>query len=115
MNHTWYEIKIAGLESAPLNVFRQYEKTEMVVGPHTRPSGAHGGAMIESRELAVSFAEALKPVYVRRYGQGAELAVVECSGSCRGKDIQKIRTHSDIIRARLSSKNFVPNKRVIVT
>jgi hypothetical protein len=112
MKHEWYEIQATIFERPPGNVFLQHQKVEMVVGPHTRPAGFQGGAMIESKELAETFAEAIKPIFKKRYGESTELSVVLCSGFLREKDLAKIKSHSDIIKARLATNNFVPNKRV---
>lgn len=114
MKQEWYEIQVDIFERPPGNVFLQHGKAEMVVGPHTRPAGLQGGAMIESKELAETFAEAIRPIYKKRYGESTELKVVPCSGFLGKRDLEKVKEHTDIIKVRVATKNFVPNKHVDV-
>ena len=110
----WFEIQISMLGDLPSNVFTQQVKDEMVIGPHTKPAGANGGAMIESRELAQNFADALMPKYTKRYGEGVELKVVEASGRLKEKQIETMKNHNAIITTRIATGNFSPNKPVTV-
>ena len=71
-----------------------------------------GAACIDSQELAGAYAAELLTVYERRYGKGVELTVEKWSGTLRAKEEARMREHSEIIRKRIATKNFAPNKKV---
>ena len=82
---------------------------EMFLSPHVRLGGFGSMAHIESERLAKEFSDACTPILQNRYGPDFALGVVSASSSERnvGKRIEK---DSDIVRKRLETANFAPNK-----
>lgn len=67
-------------------------------------------AHIESRELAEHFLACCRPTLDRRYGEGCyETAINEQRGQDRHV-AAKIEKDSAIIKARIRTQNFAPNK-----
>lgn len=92
----------------PSLVSQSYHQ-EMFLSPHVRMSGFNSMAHVESEELARSFAEACTPILQKRYGSDFFLCV-EASASSEKSVSNRIKKDSDIIRKRLDTANFAPNK-----
>ena len=68
-------------------------------------------AHIESRELAEEFLSNCRSIFEKRYGRdGYEAYINKYEGSGRHV-IHQIKRDSDIIRARICTSNFAPNKK----
>ena len=89
---------------------------ETMLSPHVRVSSSAGaGACLDSEKLARAYLEAVKHVLDRRYGKNAwEAEVVPCSSNDSGIS-KKIHQDSAIVRARIRTGNFAPNRKVDVT
>ena len=99
----------------PASFHNRHHNSEVFIGPHTKLTGLDGAATIDSHSLAGEFAKALIPICLRRYGKGVDLHVIECRGRLTKNELDKMISHSRIIRNRLVTNNFVPNKKVIDT
>ena len=109
---TYYVLKPRLSRHAPIALFEQDEKDELFVGPHVRLSGFPGMAHLETRELADEYAEMIRPVFERRYGEGSDVEVQEIQTGMDKRLANRIQRDSDIVRKRLASGNLSPNKSV---
>ncbi|MCB1753912.1 MAG: hypothetical protein KDJ38_00225 [Gammaproteobacteria bacterium] len=100
-----YRVKVVYAENLPVSLF---SAGEIFIGPHTRPA-SYAGADLISRELAEEYLSALMPIFQRRYGE-CELKVVEISGTINKKLEKKIVSDTSMVRARIDTNNFAPNK-----
>jgi hypothetical protein len=91
-------------------LFTQEEKNELYVGPHVRLCGFSGMAHIETESLAQTYAEAIAPIFQKRYGNGTTLEVGYWETSMNKKTILRIEKDSAIIKKRLATNNFASNK-----
>ena len=91
-------------------LFTQAEKNELYVGPHVRLCGFSGMAHIESESLAQKYAEAIAPIFQKRYGNSTSLKVVSLDAGMNKKVVLRIAKDSEIIKKRLAANNFVSNK-----
>lgn len=73
--------------SVPSPLFVQVEKNELYVSANKRLCGPNAYAHIETRELAEQFAQLCRPLFIKRYGQGADVKVVaaQATGNARLK------------------------------
>lgn len=107
----WYMLQVTMPSSAPgMLAYAQY-KDELFVGPHVRLTGIDKGAHLEDRELAGRYADAVLPILERRYGDGCAVEVLEVQESGRSGLKEQILRHSEIVKSRLLTGNFAPNKR----
>ena len=93
------------------SLLHQDEKSDVFLSPHVRLCGYTAMAHIDSDSLARAFAEACTPVLQKRYGIETMLMIEsrwEVSES--DKILKRIRGDSEIIRNRLATGNFSPNK-----
>ena len=68
-------------------------------------------AHIDSESLARMFAEACIPFLLKRYGSEITLRVENCwEVSEHNKILKRIQSDSELIRKRLATGNFAPNK-----
>ena len=95
---------------APMNLFMQEEKNELYVGPHVRLCGYSGMARIETESLAKKYAEAIAPIFQKRYANGTTLDVVSWQTGIDKKSLLRIAKDTEIVKKRLASNNFSPNK-----
>lgn len=95
---------------APMTLFLQEEKNELFIGPHARLCGLSGMAHIESESLAQQYAEAIAPIFHKRYGNSTTLKVISCDTSMDNKTVSRIAKDSEIISRRLATNNFASNK-----
>lgn len=93
-----------------MNLFYQEYKNELFLSPHVRLCGLSGMAHVESKSLAENFAEACIAILQKRYGNETTIQVFECMGSETKSLLARISRDSAIIRKRLASNNFSPNK-----
>lgn len=91
----------------------QQDRDEMHLSPHVRLAGMSKMAHIDSEEMAEAFLAASTPVLNKRYGIGYRAAVVEWSGSDTRQLREQIYCDSAIVRARLKTGNFAPNRAVV--
>lgn len=108
----WFSLAVILAGQAPSPLFVQEQKDGMYVSPHTRLAGFHGVAYLKSRALAEDFAEALKPIFERRYGPGFSIEIEDWSGSSSLSLLARIEKDSAIVAERLKTRNLVPNKAV---
>lgn len=94
-----------------MTLLTQEEKNELYVGPHVRLCGLTGMAHIETESLARQYAEAIAPIFQKRYGSGTTLKIGYCETSMNKKTIQRIEMDSTIIKKRLATNNFSSNKK----
>ncbi|MBW8305288.1 MAG: hypothetical protein K0M46_00170 [Thiobacillus sp.] len=108
----WFTLMVTLAGRAPSSLFVQEQKDGMYVGPHTRLAGFNGVAHLSSRELAVEFSHALTPIFERRYGPGFAIEVEDWSGGQSPSLLARIEKDTEIVRLRLQTGNFAPNKPV---
>ena len=84
----------------------------MWVGVHTKPCGTGAAAMLKTLELANEYRNALLPIYEKRYGNDTEIVIVNVQGSFNKKGMKEFERHNAIVRARIDTENFAPNKNV---
>jgi len=93
------------------SLLHQDEKSDVFLSPHVRLCGYNAMAHIDSESLARMFAEGCIPFLQKRYGIETMLMIEsrwEVSES--DKILKRIRDDSEIIRKRLATGNFSPNK-----
>jgi hypothetical protein len=95
---------------APMILFAQEEKNELYVSPHVRLCGFSGMAHIETKSLAEKYAEAIAPIFQKRYGNGTTLEVVSLQSGIDKKTTLRIAKDTEIIKKRLATNNFASNK-----
>jgi hypothetical protein len=89
----------------------QDDKSDVFLSPHVRLCGYTAMAHIDSESLAQKFAEACIPFLQKRYGKETTLSVESrWEVSENKKIIIRIQEDSEIIRKRLATGNFSPNK-----
>lgn len=91
----------------------QQDRDEMYLSPHVRLAGMSKMAHIDSDEMAEAFLAACTPVLNKRYGVGYTAVVVEWRGSDTRQLREQIYRDSAIVRARLKTGNFAPNRAVV--
>ncbi len=89
----------------------QDEKSDVFLSPHVRLCGYTAMAHIDSESLALMFAEACIPFLQKRYGNETRLEVESrWEVSEHNKILKRIHNDSELIRKRLATVNFAPNK-----
>jgi hypothetical protein len=92
-------------------LLHQDESSDVFLSPHVRLCGYSAMAHIESESLARMFADACIPFLQKRYGIETVLGVESrWEVSENNKILKRIREDSDLIRKRLATGNFSPNK-----
>lgn len=107
---TFYALKPRGLQHLSLNWLHQLEKNELYLGPNVRLSGLKGMAHIETESLANEFAEACTQRFQERKQPDVQISVVRCESSPDKALLKRIKSDSEIIKKRLATGNFSPNK-----
>lgn len=107
---TYFAIKPQLPQPAPISLFAQDDRDELFLGPHVRLCGFIGMAHIESAILAHQFAEACTPPLQKRYGNETKLEVVSWEAIEDKKLAGRIQKDSEVIRKRLATGNFIPNR-----
>jgi hypothetical protein len=93
------------------SLLHQDEKSDVFLSPHVRLCGYTAMAHIDSESLARTFAEACTPFLQKRYGIETTLGVESrWEISELNKLLKQIQNDSDLIRKRLATGNFSPNK-----
>jgi hypothetical protein len=111
MRQLTYFCLLANLEkSAPTPLFTQEERDGINISPHARIAGYTGSAYIESELLARQYLEALMPVFQKRYGNKTTIEIVRWECCSDAKTLKRIQHDSDIIKKRIATNNFTPNK-----
>jgi len=105
----FWVIKPTSVMPELISLYPQIYHDEMFLSPHVRLCGLSGLAHIESELLARDFAEACTPSLQKRYGANFSLGVESASSSERNVS-ERIKKDSSIIRKRLETGNFAPNK-----
>lgn len=100
------ERSIGGLEL-------QQMRDELWLGPNLRLAGMTGMAHIETEELAQQFLDACLPIFNKRYKDGYTVRLVPNGGHDHKSLRGRIDRDSTIIRIRLATGNFAPNKPVV--
>ena len=90
---------LSGYVPSPL--FVQAAKGELHVSANKRLCGLNAQAHIESRELAEQFAQLCRPVFIKRYGQGADVEVVAVEETASPRLKARIAKDSAAVRAQL--------------
>lgn len=109
----YYILKVILYGKIPDFLYRQIEKNELFLSPNVKLSGIEKVAYIESTSLAEKFKEACMPRLQKRYGAEFDLNVMECEGFERNSYTKsKIAKDSEIIKKRLATGNFAPNKPI---
>ena len=90
----------------------------LFVGPHTRIA-TNKRAVIETEALAIQFRDMLIPIYEKRYGDNVELNIHKQQYRTPGfsqnpdkKMLSKIKNDTTIVKKRIQSGNYSPNKAV---
>lgn len=109
MKIKYFALRPLLLGSAPANLFSQ--KDELYLSANLRLCGFNGMAHIESASLAKQFRDACMPSLCKRYGDTFALEVTEWSSSENRRTREEIERDSALIRERLASGNFTPNRR----
>jgi len=92
-------------------LLHQEENSDVFLSPHVRLCGYSAMAHIDTESLARMFADACMPFLQKRYGIETELGVEsrwEVSES--NTILKRIQKDSELIRNRLATGNFSPNK-----
>ena len=93
------------------SLLHQDEKSDVFLSPHVRLCGYAAMAHIDSESLARKFAEGCTPYLQKRYGDETILMIESRWEVSEGDRILKrIQSDSEIIRNRLATGNFSPNK-----
>jgi hypothetical protein len=93
------------------SLLHQDEKSDVFLSPHVRLCGYTAMAHIDSESLARMFAEACTPFLQKRYGMETMLMIESRWEVSESRMILKrIHDDSEIIRKRLATGNFSPNK-----
>lgn len=100
------------LDESRSGLLVQQERDELYLSPHVRLAGLDGHACVESPELAEDFLEATSPILDKRYRGRFTAEVVECRGHDYRQLREQIYRDSAIIKARLRTENFAPNRKV---
>lgn len=104
-----YFIHVRFRSSVPLPLRYQEHKDELFVSPNARLAGLSGMAQLESRDLAEQFVGLIYPIFHKRYG--SDVAFEIGSGRCnREKEVALVKSHSEIVRARIEESNTASNK-----
>jgi len=108
----YYILKAIPIGNIPEFLFSQIEKNELFLSPNVKLCGMNKVAYIAMRSLAEQFKEACMPRLQKRYGAEFELEVIECE--CRENIYTQnmIEEATGIVRKRLATNNFAPNKPV---
>jgi len=109
-----YWVITVQLDEPGSGLFVQQERDELYLSPHVRLAGLNAVAHVESAELAEGFLAATRPRLDKRYGDRFTAEVVECRGHDRRQLREQISRDSAIIKARLKTGNFAPNRKVEV-
>jgi hypothetical protein len=108
---TYYAIVPQMTPRIASSLLHQDEKSDVFLSPHLRLCGYTAMAHIDSESLARAFAEACSPFLRKRYGIETTL-MIESRWEVTGSDkiLKRIQDDSEIIRKRLATGNFSPNK-----
>ena len=108
MKIKYFALRPLLLRSVPANLFSQ--KDEIYLSANLRLCGSNSMAYIESASLAKRFRDACMPSLRKRYGNAFALEITEWSSSEDRQTREKIERDSALIRERLASGNFTPNR-----
>jgi len=87
------------------------ESSDVFLSPHVRLCGYTAMAHIDSESLARTFADACMPFLQKRYGIETKLMIESrWEVSETNKIEMRIKEDSELIRKRLATGNFSPNK-----
>ena len=93
------------------SLLHQDESSDVFISPHVRLCGYNAMAHIDSESLARAFADACTPFLQKRYGIETTLDIQSCwEVSGNDKLFRRILNDSALIRKRLTTGNFTPNK-----
>jgi hypothetical protein len=95
---------------APTTLLHAEEHDELFLGPHVRLTSFDGMACIESESLAHQYAEGCTLILQKRYGEDTTLEVISCREREGKKLAERISRDSAIVRTRIATNNFVPNR-----
>ncbi|MCP5197534.1 MAG: hypothetical protein H6974_12255 [Gammaproteobacteria bacterium] len=90
----------------------QQMRDGLYLSPNVKLSGFPSMAYIESEQLAKEYLKACVPVFEKRYKHGYEAEVQKHSASKHKSVVSRIERDSAIIRERIKTCNFAPNKKV---
>lgn len=108
----YYSIRPNLHQTIPVSQFTQAVKSELYLGPHVRLAGISGMAHLDSKALAQEFAMACEPIMKKRYGTDATLEIQRLVADNNKKLAARIARDSEIVRKRLATSNFAPNKTI---
>jgi hypothetical protein len=113
----WYQIKVNNVQLSSKQTFMyctQLENDELCISPHVKLAGSSKEAHIDNIKLAKDFLDKCLPIFQKRYGNEALLTIIKCSSAQNNSLSQRIYQDTEIIRARLKTNNFTPNKKVYI-
>jgi hypothetical protein len=92
-------------------LLHQDEGSDVFLSPHVRLCGYSAMAHIDTESLARTFADACMPFLQKRYGIETVLGVESrWEVSDNNTILKRIQKDSELIRKRLATGNFSPNK-----
>ena len=98
----------------PITLLHTDEFNELFIGPHVRLTSYDGMACIETEALAQQYAGGCSAIMQKRYGSNTRLEVISCEEIGGKKLTDRISRDSAIVRIRIATGNFVPNKNPLL-
>jgi hypothetical protein len=110
---TYFCISIMIKGDAPLPLYIQQDKSELILTVHGRLGGNGKEAHLDTPELAGEFRDAYLPRLQKRYGQDVKAEIAKCiaSGSNINRTLQRIKDDSAMARKRIETGVLASNRR----
>ena len=109
----WYQIKV--LYDAELPLVNQSQSAAHFVGPHTYIASQKNAARLSQKTIADVYCKAMQSIFKKRHGDAVRLTITKFSADLNEKQRRIVLLHDAIIRERLETANFSPNKKVTLT
>lgn len=110
MRITYFGVQPRLDKKPPKTLMHADQYCELFLGPHVRLTSFDGMACIETESLARQYAESCTSILQKRYGSNTTLEIIRCEEQEKKKLIERICMDSKIIRTRITTNNFIPNK-----
>ena len=106
----WYQIQV--IDDSKLPMANSSQALTIFVGPYTYISGQKNAVRLSQKSIAEVFCHAMQRIFETRHRETIKLIVVSFSAELNEKQQRTVSLHDAIIRERLETANFSPNKKV---
>lgn len=115
MSITYFALKALISENTSAKTYDKYcyqlQQDNLFIGPNVTFCSGGKEARLDTPDLALEYADRVKPILEERYGEEVDLLVVSISMPARESSLRKVHEHSKLIRARLDQNAMSPTRK----